>query len=169
MSTNNASFFKSQSLLLKRNLKLLSSGVGGPSGPGGQTIRDSARGNCWCTYPCVLVRTIQPGLADHPHVPKWIWAGTVCFMSLYYGLSGAFAQTTRGLRADSSAMVGRQSARVVQYSQCSSISYWQVPDRSGLTFSGSTDRFQTGIIAVTGTADRPAIGRRLSACMQNMS
>jgi hypothetical protein len=41
MSINNASVFKSQSLLLKRKLNLLSSVVGGPSGPGGQTVRMS--------------------------------------------------------------------------------------------------------------------------------
>jgi hypothetical protein len=49
--------------------------------------------------------------------------GRCVFMSLYYGLSGAFARTAHGPRADSSAMVGRQSARVVQYSQCSGFSY----------------------------------------------
>jgi hypothetical protein len=37
-------FFKSQSLLLKRNLKLLNSVVSGLSGPGGHTIHDSTRG-----------------------------------------------------------------------------------------------------------------------------
>jgi hypothetical protein len=31
-------------------------------------------------------------------------------------------------------------------------------DCPGLTFSDSSDMFQTGIIAVTGTTDRPAIG-----------
>jgi hypothetical protein len=34
----------------------------------------------------------------------------------------------------------------------------------GLTFFDSTDRFQTGIIVVTGTTDRLAIGRGPSAC-----
>jgi hypothetical protein len=46
MRTNNASVFKSQSLLFKRKLKLLNSVVGRPFGPGCQTVRDSARGVC---------------------------------------------------------------------------------------------------------------------------
>jgi hypothetical protein len=39
-------------------------------------------------------------------------------------------------------------------------------DRPGLSFSDITNRFQTRIIAVTSTADRPAIGRGPSACAQ---
>jgi hypothetical protein len=41
-------------------------------------------------------------------------------------------------------------------------------DRPGLTFSDSTDRFQTEIIAVTCTIDRTAVGRGQSACEQNV-
>jgi hypothetical protein len=77
--TNIALIFKSQSLLLKRNLKLLNSRVDGPSGSGRRTVHDSARGVCWRMCPCVLVRTIRLGLADRPHVPKWNWVGTLCF------------------------------------------------------------------------------------------
>jgi hypothetical protein len=36
-------------------------------------------------------------------------------------------------------------------------------DHPGLTFSDSTDRFQMGIIVVTCTADRLAVGRGPSA------
>jgi hypothetical protein len=39
---------------------------------------------------------------------------------------------------------------------------------SGPYFSNSSDRFQTGKIAVMCTADRPALGHRLPACAQNM-
>jgi hypothetical protein len=39
---------------------------------------------------------------------------------------------------------------------------------SGLRFSNSSDRFQTGKLAVICTADRPALGRGLSACAQNV-
>jgi hypothetical protein len=39
---------------------------------------------------------------------------------------------------------------------------------SGPHFSDSSDRFQTGKLAVMCTADRPALGRGLSACAQNM-
>jgi hypothetical protein len=35
-------------------------------------------------------------------------------------------------------------------------------------FSDSSDRFQTGNIAVICTADRPALGRGPSACAQNL-
>jgi hypothetical protein len=35
-------------------------------------------------------------------------------------------------------------------------------------FSDSSDSFQTGIIAVICTTDRPALGRGPSACAQNM-
>jgi hypothetical protein len=38
---------------------------------------------------------------------------------------------------------------------------------SGPNFSDNSDRFQTGTIAVMRTADRPALGRGLSACAQN--
>ena len=41
-------------------------------------------------------------------------------------------------------------------------------DRPGLTFSYSTDMFQTVFIAVTGTTDCPTMGRGLSLCAQNM-
>ena len=51
----------------------------------------------------------------------------------------------------------------------------QVPDRpamvggpSDLDFSDSSDRFQTVDIAVTGTADRPAIGRGSFVCAQKL-
>jgi hypothetical protein len=39
---------------------------------------------------------------------------------------------------------------------------------SGPYFSDSSDRFQTGKIAVMCTADRPALGRGPSACAQEM-
>jgi hypothetical protein len=38
----------------------------------------------------------------------------------------------------------------------------------GLDFSDSSDRFQTVDIAVTGTTDRPTIGRGPSACAQKL-
>jgi hypothetical protein len=38
---------------------------------------------------------------------------------------------------------------------------------SAPTFSNNSDRFQTGIIAVMRTTDRPALGRGPSACAQN--
>jgi hypothetical protein len=38
---------------------------------------------------------------------------------------------------------------------------------SGPTFSDNSDIFQTGIIAVMRTADRPVLGRGPSACAQN--
>jgi hypothetical protein len=38
---------------------------------------------------------------------------------------------------------------------------------SGPNFSDNSDRFQTGIIAVMCTTDRPALWRRPSACAQN--
>jgi hypothetical protein len=41
-------------------------------------------------------------------------------------------------------------------------------DRPGLTFSNSTDKFRTVFIAITGTADRPAMGLGPSACAQEL-
>jgi hypothetical protein len=41
-------------------------------------------------------------------------------------------------------------------------------DHPSLTFSDSTDRFQTVFIVVTRTADHPAIGRGPSASAQNL-
>jgi hypothetical protein len=37
-------------------------------------------------------------------------------------------------------------------------------DHPGLIFFDSTDRFQTGIIVVTGTADRPHVRRICASC-----
>ena len=72
-------------------------------------------------------------------------------------------------------MNGGQSARVTLIDQRSVIPSCQVPDRpaleggpSRLDFSDSSDRFQTVDIAVTGTADRPALGRGPSACTQKL-
>jgi hypothetical protein len=48
--------------------------------------------------------------------------GRCVFKSLYYALSGGFARTVCSPGVDSPTMVGGQSARVVQYSQCSGIS-----------------------------------------------
>jgi hypothetical protein len=48
--------------------------------------------------------------------------GQCVFKSLYYVLSGAFAWTLHGPGMDSPAMVDAQSARVVQYDQCTVIS-----------------------------------------------
>jgi hypothetical protein len=68
-----------------------------------------------------------------------------------------------------------QSARITFTDQRSVIPSCQVPDHpalvggpSDLDFSGSSDRFQTVDIAVTGTADRPAIGREPSVCAQKL-
>jgi hypothetical protein len=44
----------------------------------------------------------------------------------------------------------------------------KVGGRSEPHFSDSSDRFQTGKIAVMCTADRPALGRGPSACAQKM-
>jgi hypothetical protein len=72
-------------------------------------------------------------------------------------------------------MNGGQSARVIL---TSSALIFQVDrsrtvqpkraDRPGLTFSNSTDRFQTVFIAATRTADRPAMGRGPSSCAQKL-
>jgi hypothetical protein len=59
--------------------------------------------------------------------------------------------------------------------QSSGAPSYQVPDGptkvgglSGPRFSDSSDRFQTGNIAVTCTVDRPALGRGPSACAQKV-
>jgi hypothetical protein len=70
---------------------------------------------------------------------------------------------------------GGQSARVTLTDQHSVIPSCQVPDRptlecgsSGLDFSDISDRIQTVDVAVTGTADHPAIGHGPSACAQKL-
>jgi hypothetical protein len=72
-------------------------------------------------------------------------------------------------------MNGGQSARITLTNQRSIIPSYQVSDRStlvggpsGLNFSDSSDRFQTVNIAVTGTTDRPAMGRGPSVCAQKL-
>jgi hypothetical protein len=44
----------------------------------------------------------------------------------------------------------------------------KVGGQSGPHFSDSSDRFQTGKIAIMCTVDRPALGRGPSACAQNV-
>jgi hypothetical protein len=123
----------------------------------------------------VFVRTIRPGSASRPHVPNWIWAGTVCFWVFEL-------QTVRGFRPDSTnskvadrpAVKGGPSAHVNQLGQCSGVLSYQVSDRPGLadrpdfTFSNNSDRFQTGIIPITCTTDRPALGHGPSTCAQKL-
>jgi hypothetical protein len=72
-------------------------------------------------------------------------------------------------------MNGGQSARITLTDQRSIFPSCQVPDRpaleggpSGLDFSDSSDRFQMVNIAVTGTTDRLAMGRRPFACAQKL-
>jgi hypothetical protein len=115
MRTNSTSAFKSQSLLLKCNLKLLNSGVGGPSGLVRQTIHDSARGSVGTLVPLFLCGPSDQGWWTVCMCQNGIGKGQCVFMSLYYGLSRVFARIVSGPGADSPAMVGRQSARVVQY------------------------------------------------------
>jgi hypothetical protein len=77
-------------------------------------------------------------------------------------------EPTDSLVADCLILKGERSARVNQLGQCSSALSCQVSDRPDLPFSDSTDRFQTGKLVVTGTADCPAIGRGPSACVQKV-
>jgi hypothetical protein len=97
----------------------------------------------------------------------------MCFLSLYYGSSGVFSRTVSGPGADRPVMNGGQSARITSTNQRSVIPSYQVPDRptlvggpSDLNFSDSSDRFRTVNIVVTGTADRPAMGRGPSVCAE---
>jgi hypothetical protein len=95
----------------------------------------------------------------------------VFFVSLHYGPFGVFSQTVSGLCADHPTMNDGQSARITLTDQRYVISSCQVPDRptleggpSGLDYSDSSDRFQTIIIAVTGTTDRPPVHRSCGSC-----
>jgi hypothetical protein len=47
------------------------------------------REGCSLHSPCIIVRTVRPGLADRPQVPNWFGQGLCVFRHLYYGLSGA--------------------------------------------------------------------------------
>jgi hypothetical protein len=44
--------------------------VGGPFGPGGQTVRDSAIEVCWHTCLCNPARTVRARRPDRPHEPN---------------------------------------------------------------------------------------------------
>jgi hypothetical protein len=135
--------------LLERTVGCLSlSPFGGPSGPGGQTVR---------------IRRIEFG------------QGQCVFETLYYRPSGIFSRTVSGPCADRPAMNVGHSARVTLTDQRSVIPSSKAPNRlaleggpSGLDFSDSSDRFQTVDIAVTGTTDHPTIGRGPSACAQKL-
>jgi hypothetical protein len=139
MRASNTSFFKIQNLLKKR--KNINSVVRGPSGPGGWTVRDSAREVCWGH---VSVSLREPsGPRGRTVRITWIefGQGHCFFESLHYGPSGVFSWTISGLCADHPTMNGGQSARIVLTDQCSDIPSWQIPDRpaqeggpSGLDF-----------------------------------
>jgi hypothetical protein len=104
--------------------------------------------------------------------------GRCVFESLYYGLSGVFTRTLCGPSVDRPTMVGGQSARVVQI--VSALAFHidrsltvrvRLADRPCLTFSDSTDMFQTDIIVVNGTVyrstmgtDRPRVRRTCASC-----
>jgi hypothetical protein len=89
-------------------------------------------------------------------------------MSLYYGLSGVFDQTLRGPGAYSPPVLFNMVSALAFHIDRSWTVRPRLANRSVLTFSDSTDRFQMGIIVVTGTADRPTIGCRPFTCVQNM-
>jgi hypothetical protein len=114
---------------------------GEPSGPGGRTLR---------------IRYIEFG------------QGRCVFETLYYGPSGVFSRMVSGPCADRPAMNGGQSARIILTDQALYYSKLSGSGPSGLDFSDSCDRFQTVDIAITGTTDRPAIGRGPSACAQKL-
>jgi hypothetical protein len=72
-------------------------------------------------------------------------------------------------------MNGGQTTRITLTDQRSVIPSCQVPDHSaleggpsGLDFSDSSNRFQMLNIAITGTADRPSMGRGPSSCAQKL-
>jgi hypothetical protein len=58
-------------------------------------------------------------------------------------------------------------ARVCLSCQVSTIRPWEA-DRPDLPFLDNSDKFQTGNLVVTGTADRPSQGRGPSACAQKL-
>jgi hypothetical protein len=114
---------------------------GGPSGPSRRTVR---------------VREIEFG------------QGRCVFGTLYYGLFGIFIWTVSGPCAD-------RLLILLRLIKLSVTQVCQVPERpasvggpSDLDFSDNSDRFQTIDIAITGTVDRPALGRGPSACTQNL-
>jgi hypothetical protein len=123
-------------------------------------------------YLCPPSRTVQARRPDRPHKMNWVWAGTVCFCVIAHRPSEVFSRTVTGPCADRPTKNGGQSAQITLTDQHSVIPSCEVPDRlaleggpSGLNFS---DRFQTVNIDITGTADRPSMGRGPSACAQKL-
>jgi hypothetical protein len=94
--------------------------------------------------------------------------GLCVFGLFYYGPSGSLSRTILAPRGGPS----DHGWRIVR-PWCSIWLVlwrfkWTGPGPSDLTFSDSTDMFQTGIITVTYTADCPAVGRIPSSCAQNV-
>jgi hypothetical protein len=65
-------------------------------------------------------------------------------------------------------MIGGLSARIIETDQVLGYSGVSGSGPSDLDFSYSSDRFQTIDIAITVTANRPALRRGLSTCTQNL-
>jgi hypothetical protein len=94
------------------------------------------------------------------------------FESLYYGLFGVFdrtvGRTVCSWLADSPPVLFKMvSALAFHIDRSRTVRPW-LADRPGLTFSNNSNTFQTGIITVTGIADRPTMGRGPSVCVQNL-
>jgi hypothetical protein len=132
--------------------------VGGPSGPGGRTVRNSAREVCWRTCLCNPAQTVHMTQIEFGQ-------GQCVFESLHYGLSRVLARryevlvrTVRPWLVNSlPGLFKLVSALVFHIDRC-----WTVQprgtDRLVLTFSDSTDKFQMIFIAITRTTDRLAMG-----------
>jgi hypothetical protein len=136
----------------------------GPSGPWGRTVRSpDQRGSpsAQSLYYCADCPTEVGGPSAGA---KLVWAGTVCFWALVLRtVRGLSPDGTNSQVAERPALYDRQSACVCSHgpsfgAPCCQVSNGSanVGGLSGPRFSDNSDRFQTGKLAVTCTADRPA-------------
>jgi hypothetical protein len=145
MRANIASVFKHQSLLLKRNLKLLDSRVGGPSA----TLPEVSTGAPVSVF---LHGPSDQGRRTVRMSQNEFGQGQCIFESLYYRLFGVFnrivcgpGRTVQPWLADCLPMLFiLVSALAFHFDRSQTVRPRQA-DRPGLTFSDSTDNFQTAL------------------------
>jgi hypothetical protein len=138
------------------------------------------RGVCRCTCLCVLVRTVRPGLANHPARvggpsacakmdlgKDGVFWGS-CTMKCLGFLSGRYlllGQKVRPWLADCPPMLFNVVSALAFQVGRSRIVRPGLVDCPGLTFSNNTDWFQTRIISsITYTSNRPCVCRKCGSC-----
>jgi hypothetical protein len=136
----------------------------GPSGPWGRTVCSPDQRGSLCAQSLYYCADCPARVGGPSPSAKLVWAGTVCFwVFVLRTAQGLSPDSTDSQVADRLALLANSPRVLSQYCQGSGAPCCQVSDGpakvGGLSeprFSDSSDKFQTGKLVVTCTADRPA-------------